>query len=120
MDSIPDQGARVLYVSWMGNQKMEQKQFGSKFNKDFRNGLYLSISIYVCVCEVVQSCLTLCDPVDRSPPGSSVPGILQARILEWVATPFPRGPTPPRDQARASHLGRWIAYRGAAQEALPV
>ena len=32
-----------------------------------------------------QSCLTLCDPVDGSPPGSSVPGILQARILEWVA-----------------------------------
>ena len=33
----------------------------------------------------LQSCLTLCDPVDRSPPGSSVHGILQARILEWVA-----------------------------------
>ena len=35
--------------------------------------------------EVAQSCLTLCNPVDRSPPGSSVHGILQARILEWVA-----------------------------------
>ena len=33
----------------------------------------------------LQSCLTLCDPIDDSPPGSSVPGILQARILEWVA-----------------------------------
>ena len=33
----------------------------------------------------LQSCLTLCDPVDGSPPGSSVPGILQARTLEWVA-----------------------------------
>ena len=33
----------------------------------------------------LQSCLTLCDPIDSSPPGSSVPGILQARILEWVA-----------------------------------
>ena len=33
----------------------------------------------------LQSCLTLCDPIDRSPPGSSVPGILQARTLEWVA-----------------------------------
>ena len=33
----------------------------------------------------LQSCLTLCDPIDGSPPGSSVPGILQARILEWVA-----------------------------------
>ena len=35
-----------------------------------------------------QSCPTLCDPVDGSPPGSSVPGILQARILEWVAISF--------------------------------
>ena len=38
---------------------------------------------------VVQSCLTLCDPMDCSPPGSSVHGILQARTLEWVACPPP-------------------------------
>ena len=37
---------------------------------------------------VTQVCLTLCDPMDYSPPGSSVPGILQARILEWVAIAF--------------------------------
>ena len=36
----------------------------------------------------LQSCLTLCDPTDGSPPGSSVPGILQARTLEWVAISF--------------------------------
>ena len=36
----------------------------------------------------LQSCPTLCDPIDRSPPGSSIPGILQARILEWVAISF--------------------------------
>ena len=36
----------------------------------------------------LQSCLTLCDPIDSSPPGSLVPGILQARTLEWVATSF--------------------------------
>ena len=36
----------------------------------------------------LQSCLTLCDPIDGSPQGSSVPGILQARILEWVAISF--------------------------------
>ena len=36
----------------------------------------------------LQSCLTLCDPIDGSPPGSPVPGILQARILEWVAISF--------------------------------
>ena len=39
-------------------------------------------------CQVFQSCPTLCDPVDGSPPGSAVPGILQARILEWVAISF--------------------------------
>ena len=36
----------------------------------------------------LQSCLTLCDPIDDSPPGSPIPGILQARTLEWVAISF--------------------------------
>ena len=36
----------------------------------------------------LQSCLVLCDPIDGSPPGSAVPGILQARVLEWVAIAF--------------------------------
>ena len=40
------------------------------------------------VAESLQSCLTLCDPRDGSPPGSSVPGILQERILEWVVISF--------------------------------
>ena len=47
---------------------------------------------------VTQSCPTLCDPMDCSPPGSSVHGILQARILEWVATSFSRGSSRPRDE----------------------
>ena len=38
--------------------------------------------------KLLQSCPTLCDPIDGSPPGSPVPGILQARILEWVAISF--------------------------------
>ena len=46
---------------------------------------------------VIQSCPTLCDPMDRSPPGSSVHGIPQARVLEWVAIPFSRGSSQPRD-----------------------
>ena len=49
--------------------------------------------------EVTQSCLTLCDPVDCSPPGSSVHGILQARILEWVAISFSRGSSQPGSPA---------------------
>ena len=45
---------------------------------------------------VAQSCLTLCNPIDCSPTGSSVCGILQTRILEWVAIPFSRGSSRPR------------------------
>ena len=48
-------------------------------------------------CSVTQSCPALCDPVDCSSPGSSVHGILQARILQWVAIPFSRGSSQPRD-----------------------
>ena len=51
---------------------------------------YLSLS---CLCwspaaKSLQLCLTLCDPIDGSPPGSPIPGILQARTLEWVAISF--------------------------------
>ena len=54
--------------------------------------------------EVAQSCLTLCDPVDCRPPGSSVPGILQARILEWVAISFSKGSSRPRDRTQVSRI----------------
>ena len=43
---------------------------------------------YICYAKSLQSCLTLCDPIDGSPPGSPVPGILQVRTLEWVAISF--------------------------------
>ena len=54
-------------------------------------------------CEVTQSCPTLCDPMDCSLPGSSVHGIFQARVLEWVAISFSRASSQPRDQTRISH-----------------
>ena len=50
--------------------------------------------LYVCACmhaKSVQLCLTLCNPMDCSQPGSSVHGVHQARILGWVAMPFSRG-----------------------------
>ena len=59
----------------------------------------------------LQSCPTLCNPMDYSPPGSSVHGILQERILERVAMPFSRGSSWPRDQTRifyVSWIGRWV------------
>ena len=48
------------------------------------------------MCLVTQSCPTVCDPMDCSPPGSSVHGILQARILEWIVLPSSRGSAQPR------------------------
>ena len=50
--------------------------------------LCLPLSPMLCYANSLQSCLTLCDPIDGSPPGSPVPGILQARTLEWVAISF--------------------------------
>ena len=55
------------------------------------------IFISTLLCLVTQSCLTLCNPVDCSPPGPSIHGILQARILEWVPMPSSRGSSQPRD-----------------------
>ena len=56
-----------------------------------------------CCCLVTQSCPTLCDSMDCSPSGSSVHGILQARVLEWVAMPSSRGSSQPRDRT-------WVFY----------
>ena len=65
--------------------------------------LLLNLFLQMCVCtKLLQSCLTLCDPTDCSPPGSSVHGILQARIVEWAAIPFCRGSSQPRDQTHVS------------------
>ena len=54
--------------------------------------------------EVAQSRLTLCDPVDCGPPDSSVHGILQARILDWVAISFSRGSSRPKVRTQVSHI----------------
>ena len=67
---------------------------------------------------VAQSCLTLCDPVNCSPLGSSVHGILQARILEWVAVPFSRGSSWPRDQTWVSRIAGTFFTVWAIMEAV--
>jgi len=54
--------------------------------------------------EVAQSCPTLCNPMDSSQPSSSVHGIFQTRILEWVAISFSRGSCRPRDRTRVSRI----------------
>ena len=65
--------------------------------------------VLACVRLVVQLYLTLCDPVDCSLPGPLSLVILQARILKWVAMPFSRGSSQPRDRAQVSHIaGRFF------------
>ena len=59
------------------------------------------------LCLAAQSCLILCDPMDCSPPGSSIHGILQARILEWIAMPCFRGSSQPRVWTQVSRLLHW-------------
>ena len=72
----------------------------------------MSLILELCnavLCLVIQLCLTLCNPMDCNLPGSSVHGILQARILEWVAMPFSRGSSQPRDPTQVSHIaGRFF------------
>ena len=74
--------------------------------------------VHACVCAhmcvLPQSCLTLCDPMDCSPPSSSVHGISQARTLERVDISFSRGSSWPRDWTWISCLsciGRWVLYQ---------
>ena len=71
----------------------------------------------LCVCaKSVHSCLTLCDPVDYSPPSSSVHKIFQARILKWIAMPFSRGSSQVRDRTWVSYVScidsRVLYYEG--------
>ena len=61
-------------------------------------------------------CLTLCDPMGCSLPGSSVRGILQARILEWVAIPFFRGVLHTQESNPGLLHCRWILYRRSGAE----
>ena len=73
------------------------------FYKTFsqRSPLWLRDLNYI-TCSVTELCLTLCDPMDYSLPGSSIHGILQARILEWVAMPSSTGSSCPRNRTCVS------------------
>ena len=66
--------------------------------------------VWVSVAKSLQSCLTLCDPMDCSLPGSSVHGMLQAKTLEWVAMPSSRGSSQPRDGTHVSGTGRRVPH----------
>ena len=74
------------------------------------------IDMIVCML-VAQSCPTFCVPMDCSPPGSSVHGLLQARILEWVVIPFSTGSSQPRDQTWVSRIASGFFTVWATKEA---
>ena len=98
----------------------------------FLNCLYKSESVLFCCfikiqaltyfyllyeSEVAQSCPTLCNPVDCNPPSSSIHGILQEGILEWVAISFSRGSSWPRDRTQVSRIAGRLFNLWATREA---
>ena len=87
-------------------------------------GLLYSVVSTVCVrAKSLQSCPTLYDPMEYSPPGFSVHGISQARVLEWAAMTSSRGSYWPKDWICVfcvSCIGRWVRYHCATWEATPV
>ena len=82
--------------------KDREEIFIRKMGKDL---CYMMVDhwLKLCLCaKSLQSCPILCDAMDCNLPGSSAHGILQARILEWVAMPFSRGSSQPRNPAQVS------------------
>ena len=76
-------------------------------------------TIIITAAKSLQSCLTLCNPIDGSPPGSPVPGILQARILEWVAISFSNAWRWKMKVKSLSRVRLWVTPRTAAYRAPP-
>ena len=74
---------------------------------------------HVCIRSVLQSCPALCNPMDCSRPGSSVHGILQTRVLEWVVISFSRGSSPPRDRVRLSCIADRLFTNWTSREYIP-
>ena len=83
--------------------RLKLKKVG-KTTMPFRYDLNQIPYNYTMSSEVAQSCLTLCDPIECSLSGSSIHGIFQARVLEWIAVSFSRGSSQPRNRTRVSYI----------------
>ena len=78
-----------LFISfYIQTNRIQELQFLDVFNNTGMDS-YFKFCYVAAAAKSLQSCPTLCDPIDGSPPGSSVPGIFQARTLEWVVISFP-------------------------------
>ena len=87
----------------IAKENLQTTEYLKTLDKIFKNLLWSEV-------KVAQSCLTLCDPMDCSPPGSSVYGISQARIPEWVVISFSKGSSWPRDWIHVYYIFRWILF----------
>ena len=102
-------------------QQQQQQVKHPRPPEDMLVSLFPTVFFVVCAWSVTKLCPTLCEPVDWSLPGSSVYGISQARILEWVAISSSRGSSQPRNQTRiscVSCIGRRILYHWSTREAM--
>ena len=101
---------RLGHLHWSHHQSLslESSYTGNK--------IIIRDHFHVYCAKSLQSCPTLCDPMDCSPPGSSVHGIFQARILKWVSIPFTKGSSQPRDQTDVSSIaGRFFTAEPPAK-----
>ena len=98
---------------WSSND-IQRETYGLIYSHVSIQAYIHMVHIYTCSAVLSHSIVfNSCNPMDCSPPGSSVRGISQARILEWVATPSSRGSSQPKDQSCVSCLSsiaRWIIY----------
>ena len=94
LENPMDSEALQATVHGVTKSRTQLKQFSIHVHRELSNGRSrlekrkMLISAPAAAAKSLQSCPTLCDPIDGSPPGSPVPGILQARTLEWVAISF--------------------------------
>ena len=113
-----------LTLLYFEDTAQDFSQIGGLWPLCIRQVYWSNFSNSICslhaVCLVSQSCLTLCDPMDRGPPGSSVHGILQAKVLAWVAMLSSRGSSQPRDWTQVSHIASGFLTVWATREALKV
>ena len=107
---------KKIFLKWIFTDKWEfiaphGKKLENLVTQASQAGISTLNSPLASMC--AQSCPTLCDPTDCSPPGSSVHGVFQARILGWVAISSSRGSSQLRDQTHVSCvscIGRWSLY----------
>ena len=107
----PGQGARFPQAAWFGQNKKVWVTY-TGLEKHWRQ-----LPTYA---KLLQSCLTLCNPMDHNLPGSSVQWILQARISEWVVISYSRGSFQPRKGIQVSclsYFGRWVLSTSSTWEA---